>query len=910
MTEYCGFRAKAYFCVLIRNRNPVLCGMEFAVFVSSFERDVDLRSDLSIWIQECYETKWNIMLRLDDISIRRKLVLIIMISSVAAVLFVSGGFVLYELVTYRQTMTHDLSTLAEIIGNESTSALSFQDQDAAQEILGALSARKHIHAAALYDENGNLFASYSTTTQITPGLFPAHPETPGARFENDNLVLFHQIYLKGNAVGTLCLKSDLQEMHDRFVRYAEIVLLFGLGSSVAAFLLSAFLQRIVSHPILELAQTARTVSVRKDYSVRAAKHGRDELGQLIDGFNEMLGQIQSRDTALQEANDELEKRVQHRTKDLRDQIAERQRAEAALQQQFRRISLLNQITQAISERQDTESILLVVLRQLEDHLNLDLGTIALYDAQADNLNMAAVRVKNPLLIAKLDLREGSVLPFASTGFQLCKEGQTVYLSDTLKIAAVLPEKLAGAGLRSATAVPLLVENKLFGVLLAARLKVDGFSSGDGEFLRMLSEHVALAAHQANLHNKLEDAYNELRQTQQSVMQQERLKALGQMASGVAHDINNVLSPIVGFAELVLEEEKGLSENGRKFLKHIQTAGEDIAHIVARLREFYRRRDDTESLHKVNLNLLAEQVIDLTRPRWRDIPQSRGITIEVKSDFVPDVPELVGIESELREAMTNLVLNAVDALPHGGIITVRTRVVRYDLKHRGGTPLAHVMLEVSDTGIGMNEETRKRCLEPFFSTKGKRGTGLGLAMVYGVMQRHEGEIDIESEPGKGTTFRLIFPIRDTAPTSEAADKNAGKPPSLQILCIDDEPLLRELLKEMLERDGHAVEVSDSGQSGLETFRQAQQQGRPFDVVITDLGMPYIDGRQVARTLKRESPSTPVVMLTGWGTLMKEDDSLPTQVDGVLSKPPRSKELRETLSRIASARNGSTPATPHN
>jgi len=172
----------------------------------------------------------------------------------------------------------------------------------------------------------------------------------------------------------------------------------------------------------------------------------------------------------------------------------------------------------------------------------------------------------------------------------------------------------------------------------------------------------------------------------------------------------------------------------------------------------------------------------------------------------------------------------------------------------------------------------------------------------VMERHEGKIEIESALGKGTTCRLTFPVRKGLHASSRNDQEQSGVAPLQILCIDDEPLLRDLLKEMLERDGHDVEVSDGGQSGLEAFRSANRRGKPFDVVITDLGMPYIDGRQVARLLKQESPTVPVVMLTGWGAFMKEEGSAPTQVDAVLSKPPRSREIRETLSRLATSRKG--------
>src|SRR6266436_4902704 len=299
------------------------------------------------------------------------------------------------------------------------------------------------------------------------------------------------------------------------------------------------------------------------------------------------------------------------------------------------------------------------------------------------------------------------------------------------------------------------------------------------------------------------------------------------------------------------------------------------------------------------NHLVEQVIDMTRPRWRDIPQGLGVTVEMQTNLDPLVPELVGIESELREALTNLILNAVDALPQGGKIEVRTRAVSlapFSANHHR-TP-THVVLEVSDTGSGMDEQTRKHCLEPFFSTKGRRGTGLGLAMVYGVIERHEGKIEIESEPGHGTIMRLVLPIRKAGTDRDIAAGEVTAPTPLQILCIDDEPMLHELLKHILESDGHQVKVTDSGQAGLEAFRAAHGRGKPFDIVITDLGMPYLDGRQVAKALKLESPRTPIVLLTGWGAFMKEDGDIAENVDGVLSKPPRSRELRETLNRLMS------------
>jgi CheY-like chemotaxis protein len=368
-----------------------------------------------------------------------------------------------------------------------------------------------------------------------------------------------------------------------------------------------------------------------------------------------------------------------------------------------------------------------------------------------------------------------------------------------------------------------------------------------------------------------------------------------MASGVAHDINNALSPVIGFADLIALTETGLTEAGKKHLLYIKTAGEDIAHIVKRLREFYRPRNEREPLQAINLGILAKQVIDMMGPRWRDIPQANGINIEMKPELGEVAPEFAGIESEIREALTNLILNAVDALPRGGTITVRTSAIERPVKN--GDPSLNAVLEVSDTGVGMDELTQKRCLEPFYSTKGKRGTGLGLAMVYGVIERHQGKIEIDSAIGKGTTMRLLFPVRNLAIFSTSEQNETDQPPApLHILCIDDEPALRILIQEMLLRDGHNIQMADGGQAGIEAFRSALQRKEPFDVVVTDLGMPLVDGNAVARSIKSESSTTPVIMLTGWGVFLKNDGDVPSEVDGILSKPPRIKEIRTMLRKV--------------
>jgi CheY-like chemotaxis protein len=190
---------------------------------------------------------------------------------------------------------------------------------------------------------------------------------------------------------------------------------------------------------------------------------------------------------------------------------------------------------------------------------------------------------------------------------------------------------------------------------------------------------------------------------------------------------------------------------------------------------------------------------------------------------------------------------------------------------------------------------QHCLEAFFTTKGERGTGLGLALVYSIMQRHEGDVEIESKLGEGTTVRLVFAQRHSAVAAGVAEEDAPPVPNLRILTIDDAPLLSELFKQMLEADGNTVTIADGGQSGVAAFNAANARGEAFDVVITDLGMPQLNGRQVAQAIKNESPQTPVILLTGWGSQLNERD-IPTEVDLVLGKPPKLSELRKALAKV--------------
>ena len=232
------------------------------------------------------------------------------------------------------------------------------------------------------------------------------------------------------------------------------------------------------------------------------------------------------------------------------------------------------------------------------------------------------------------------------------------------------------------------------------------------------------------------------------------------------------------------------------------------------------------------------------------------------------------------------------MPDGGTLTLRTRAAP------GAPATQYVHVEVADTGLGMDEETRRRCLEPFFTTKGERGTGLGLAMVYGITQRHNADIEMESSVGGGTTVHLRFPVPVTTAAESQMEVAKAMPARLRILSVDDDPLLIKSLRDALEADGHAVVTASGGQEGIDVFKAAEERNEQFAIVITDLGMPYVDGRKVARAVKNESPSTPVILLTGWGQRLVAEGDIPPHVDRVLNKPPKLRELRAALAELAS------------
>lgn len=381
------------------------------------------------------------------------------------------------------------------------------------------------------------------------------------------------------------------------------------------------------------------------------------------------------------------------------------------------------------------------------------------------------------------------------------------------------------------------------------------------------------------HKRLEETLAKLKETQRQVLHQERMRSLGQLASGIAHDINNSLTPILGYVDLLTDDEELMKRN-EKSIQMIIKSTKNIARTIGRLKEFYKVKLTDEDLVEINMNKVVNSAIELTKHKWKNMAESTGSVIEIKGDFADPLPLTKVDESELIEAITNVVLNACDAMPNGGTLTFKT----YQKDN-------NIIIQIKDTGIGMDEETLKHCMDPFFTTKGEKGTGLGLAMTYGVIERHKGEMKIESEPNKGTSISLVLPINKELNVDKKIVDYINLIRPLKILSVEDDILISDMLKNILESRGHKLIQAQNGLSGLEQYKKSIDEKVPFDLVITDLGMPGLNGSTLSKEIKKNTPNIPIILLTGWGSLINKDD-YPT-IDYLLKKPIMMKDLFHAL-----------------
>ncbi|MFQ5992425.1 MAG: response regulator, partial [Nitrospiraceae bacterium] len=601
-------------------------------------------------------------------------------------------------------------------------------------------------------------------------------------------------------------------------------------------------------PLEELREGTRRIAMR-DFANRVTITSGDEFEELGTSFNAMAGR---------------------------------------LGRQFDTLATISDIDRAVLSALDSTKIIETVLARIPEVFPCDLVSVSLLDREVSDTAWIYLWDHN----TRSTLVEGVEL-VASDAQRF--QDNPHHLSITEPNVPKFIAPLSSRGMKAFLVFPLFRVNQLSGFIAMGYHEQPSYGQEDLSLARQLADQVAAALANADdvaerkraeellrdSNRQLKDALAELKTTQHQMVQQERLRALGQMASGIAHDFNNTLSPIVGFSELMLLNPKSLQdkEKVKEQLRIIHTAARDAAKVVSRLRDFYRPRVQNDLSTAINLNQLVEQAIKLTQPKWKDQALATGITVRVDTGL-SEIQPVAGNESELREVLTNLIFNAVDAMVESGTISLRTRP--------DGT---EVVLEVSDTGSGMTEEVKQRCLEPFYSTKGDRGTGLGLSMVYGIIRRHQGSIEIESELGRGTTFIIRLPIQTGGKlkSSQPGAHDIGR--GLHVLVADDDPLVCRVTTEYLTTLGYTVETVSNGKAALESFQASR-----FDLVVTDQAMPGMSGDQVAAAIKKTSPATPVIMLTGIRKVTEAAAQVSGGADFIVTKPLTMKKLRDVLAKV--------------
>lgn len=761
---------------------------------------------------------------LRDVSIKQKLTIIMMMTSTVALVLAGAAFLTYELIAFRDGMITKLSALAGVIGSNSSSSLVFGDKQSAEETLGALDSEQHVTFAAIYNANGVIFATYSRDSGTVGGAIPLRGGDEGHEFHPDDVTLFREIFLDGEKVGTVFLRSDLTEMDGRLRQYAGILLTVLVCSSLVALLLSSKLQRVISAPILHLATTARVVSDLKDYSVRAVKHNKDEIGELIGGFNEMLAQIQERDAALQSAHNDLELRVLERTHALQQEVVERKRAEEQIHEQ----------AMLIDEAQDA-----ILVEDIHHRVVF--------------WNKSAARLYGWTL-EEIRGRNAHELLYKSPQ-QSHEEAERTVLANGYWMGEIHQVTRHGANIIVESRWTLLTDDQGNPKsVLIVNTDITQKKSLEAQFLRA-----------------------------------QRIESIGTLAGGIAHDINNVLSPILLALDVL--KRKHLDEQSQRMLQMLESSAKRGSEMVKHVLSFARGMEGEQvSLQPRYLIKEMEKMAKETFPR----------SISIVTDVPADLWSICGDPTQLHQVLLNLMVNARDAISGEGSITISSENIRFDehnVKYHIDAKIGpYVLLRVEDTGVGIPPKIIEKIFDPFFTTKERgKGTGLGLSTVLAIVKSHGGFVNVYTEVGKGTTFKVYLPAEGSARPDQAETRAVqyahGK--DQLVLVIDDEVAIREITRETLEANGYKVLVANDGTAALPLL--ARHQGN-IKLILTDMMMPYMDGAATIQAIRKLDATVNIVVVSGLLSNEKTMEIAGLGVQGYVAKPFTTEKLLKLINDI--------------
>ena len=764
-------------------------------------------------------------------SIRQKLTRIVLITCATAVLVACTVFAVYDITTFRLSMGNDLATLAEIVGANSSAAVTFGDKEAAHEILSSLTARPHIVEACILATDGSVFARYNRPGS-DPDFTPPRLQPEGVSTSSGHMVVFRSIRLDGAPIGAIYMKSDLDLLYARATRFAGIILVVMLVSLLAAYFLASRLQSAISGPILELARTAFAVSTGKDYSVRAIKKADDEIGFLYDRFNEMLGQIEQREVALQKARDELELRVLERTSELLKEVAERTQAERALEE---RTAFLNSLI-------ETTPLAVVVLDPdfRAEMCNRAFESLFLYRRE-EILGRDMARLIPANLRTEEEAHHDALL-----------SGKTIHISTQ-------------RSRRDGSAVDV----EVFSVALRG-------AEGSSGYLLLYQDITE--------RKRAEDAVLRAKETAEMAN-----LAKSEFLANMSHEIRTPMNGIIGMTALALDTD--LTTEQREYLGMVRTSADSLLKLINDILDFSKIEAGKFELEAIDFPL--RQSLGETLKTLGLRAHEKGV--ELAWRMGAGVPEFVsGDLSRLRQIILNLVGNAAKFTERGEIVLEGEKESEEDGKillhfkvRDTGIGIAPEKQKIIFEAFTQADGS---------TTRKYGGTGLGLAITAQIVELMGGKIWVESELGCGSTFHFTVQLgiaKDSSEAHPAADPQLLH--DALVLIVDDNSTNRVILVDMLMRWGMRVESADSAASALAILDRGVQPPRQFSLIITDLHMPVVDGFGLVQAIKENPPLAAIpILILGSGAQAKDRAQMgELGISALLTKPVQPSELLDAV-----------------
>jgi len=773
------------------------------------------------------------------LSLRHKLTLLIMINTVVALCAAGVAFAEYGVYRFKELRLEDLTALANILGTNSTAALAFKDPKSAADVLQALSAKPHVLAAVVYDRDGNPFAVYRRDGLKDQSSVPP-VEAESRRVTSSRVLIFQPIHFEGEKVGTVFLEGDTvsykQLLYGYLLFFGGIVAVVSLG----AYAMASSSQRLISSPILDLAWITKMVTRSRDYSIRAGKHSEDEVGVLIDGFNEMLGEIQKRDTELLHAREDLERRVEERTAELAQEVADRQRAQEAFRESEERARLiLNSAAEAIFgiDRDGrctfcNPSTLRLLGYEKPEEL---LGKL-MYDVtrHSDANGVPYPRQRAPIVNSRLK------------GQEIHSDSEVFRRSDGTSFPVEY------------WAYPIRKEGEVFGAVVT--------------FLDITARKRTQAA---------------LLEAKEAAEAANRAKS--EFLANMSHEIRTPMNGIIGMTDLALDTS--LTSEQRGYLNLVKSSADGLLHVINDILDFSKIEAGRLELEKTEFAIrdLLETTLKTLAVRADTKP------LEISSRVSPRVPRtLVGDPTRLRQIVVNLVGNAIKFTEKGSI------VLETDVAEKAGEDF-QLHISVSDTGIGIPAEKRQLIFESFAQADGSTtrrfgGTGLGLTISRRLVELMGGQIWVESEVGRGTTFHFTCSFaQGHAPEPEKEQVAGQKFPGLDILVVDDNAANLRIFAEMLVNWRMKPTLVERGDQALDILETARRAGRPFPIVLLDTKMPIMDGFQFLERIQANPAFTSgvILMLPANGHISYAERCRKLGLKQTLIKPIGQSELLDAI-----------------